>query len=378
RVTAAGGGCHEAGIATQAVVERRLKEEENKTRHDLGREKLVERIWAWKDQYEKRILGQLQQMGCSCDWRRTRFTLDPICARAVRHTFFDLFRKEYIFRGKRLVNWDTHLRTAVSDDEVEQKPVKGYFWHFDYPIIDPRPGEPTHVTIATTRPETMLGDTAVAVHPNPSAAFDKVAANLRQKLAKGPAKEKAETEAALEALERRREEMSAPLEQLAAMAQAGRQLMLPLVDREIPLVADVWAKPEMGSGCVKITPAHDPNDYMVGQRGNLPMVNILNADGTLNEDAGTYAGMTIKQARKKVVADMDELGLLRQIEDKEIELPHSDRSKTPIEPFLADQWFVKMDVLAQSAIDAVEDGRVEIIPHRYARGYIDWLAEKRD
>ena len=164
-------GTDHAGIATQAVVERRLFEEEGKTRHDLGREELVERIWAWKDAYENRIIAQLKQMGCSCDWQRTRFTLDDVCARAVRETFFDLFRQQKIYRGKRLVNWDTFLQTAVSDDEVFHETVAGHFWHFQYPVIDPRPGEPTHVTIATTRPETMLGDTAVAVHPDPAAAL---------------------------------------------------------------------------------------------------------------------------------------------------------------------------------------------------------------
>ncbi len=166
-------GTDHAGIATQAVVERRLLEEEKKTRHDLGREALVERIWKWKEEYEKRIIGQLKQMGCSCDWERTRFTLDDVCARAVRQTFFDFFQKGLIYRGKRLVNWDTYLQTAVSDDEVENVTVKGHFWHFRYPVIDPQPGEPTHVTIATTRPETMLGDTAVAVHPDPAAALAK-------------------------------------------------------------------------------------------------------------------------------------------------------------------------------------------------------------
>ena len=183
-------GTDHAGIATQAVVEKRLREEEGKTRHDLGRDKLVERIWQWKEQYEARILSQLKQMGCSCDWRRTRFTLDDTCARAVRETFFDLFKKGLIYRGKRLVNWDTHLQTAVSDDEVFHDPVKGHFWHFRYPIIDPQPGEPTHVEIATTRPETMLGDTAVAVHPDPAAALDKVEKDLREKLAAVPEKEK--------------------------------------------------------------------------------------------------------------------------------------------------------------------------------------------
>ncbi|QDS92285.1 Valine--tRNA ligase [Roseimaritima multifibrata] len=371
-------GTDHAGIATQAVVERRLQEDENKTRHDLGREALIERIWAWKDQYEGRILGQLKRMGCSCDWRRTRFTLDDRCAAAVRVTFFSLFAEQLIYRGKRLVNWDTFLQTAVSDDEVFNETVKGHFWHFSYKVIDPKPGEPSSVEIATTRPETMLGDTAVAVHPDPKGALERVEKELRERLASAPAKDRAGIEAQLEGITKRRTELLPQLELLSRMAAEGRQLMLPLVDRPIPLIADEWAKPELGSGCVKITPAHDPNDYEVGKRGDLPMINILNSDGTLNEAAGKYEGLNIKQARKAVVADLDALGLLGDIEDREIELPYSDRSKTPIEPYLADQWFVKMDTLAQSAMDAVTDDEVSIFPHRYEKGYLDWLSEKRD
>jgi len=371
-------GMDHAGIATQAVVERRLKEEEGLTRHDLGREKLVERIWQWKEEYGERILGQLKQMGCSCDWRRTRFTLDEVCAKAVRQTFFDLFSKGLIYRGKRLVNWDTFLQTAVSDDEVFHEVVKGNFWHFNYPVIDPQPGEPTHVTIATTRPETMLGDTAVAVHPDPAGALDKVEAELKDRLAAAPAKDKDAIQKQIDNVERRRREMLPALEQLRDMAKDGRMLMLPLVNREIPLVADEWAKPELGSGCVKITPAHDANDYEVGLRQNLQMINILNPDGTLNENAGPYQGLKMQEGRKRVVADLDDLGLVGEIEDREIDLAHSDRSKTPIEPYLADQWFVKMDDLAQSAMDAVSDERVKIFPERYRKAYLDWLGEKRD
>ncbi|MCA9185659.1 MAG: class I tRNA ligase family protein, partial [Planctomycetales bacterium] len=259
-------GTDHAGIATQAVVERRLRTEEGKTRHDLGRERLVSLIWQWKQEYEQRILGQLRQMGASCDWQRTRFTLDDVCARAVRQTFFDLFGKEKIYRGKRLVNWDTYLQTAVSDDEVVHETIKGHFWHFRYPVIDPRPGEPTHVTIATTRPETMLGDTAVAVHPDPAKALDKAEEDLVQKLATAPQKERGAVQRQLDDLRQRRETMLPQLTELRDMALAGRRLLLPLVDREIPLVADPWAKPELGSGCVKITPAHDANDYEVGRR----------------------------------------------------------------------------------------------------------------
>ena len=371
-------GTDHAGIATQAVVERRIFEEEGKTRHDLGREKLVERIWAWKDAYETRILNQLKQMGCSCDWKRTRFTLDETCARAVRQTFFDLFSKQLIYRGKRLVNWDTFLQTAVSDDEVFHETVAGHFWHFSYPVIDPQPGEPERVTIATTRPETMLGDTAVAVHPDPEAAIDKVERELADKLSAASAKDREAIENELNNVRARREAMLPDLIKLRDMALAGRKLMLPLLNREIPLIADEWAKPELGSGCVKITPAHDPNDYEVGQRAGLPMINILNPDGTLNANAGRYQGDKTKKARQRVVADLDELGLLGEVEDREIDLAHSDRSKTPIEPCLADQWFVKMDELAQSAMDAVTDDRVKIFPPRYAKGYLDWLGEKRD
>lgn len=371
-------GTDHAGIATQAVVERRLKELENKTRHDLGREKLVERIWKWKAEYETRILNQLRSMGCSCDWRRTRFTLDAMCARAVRSTFFDLFAKGLIYRGKRLVNWDTFLQTAVSDDEVFHETVKGHFYYFRYPVIKPRPGEPTHVTIATTRPETMLGDTAVAVHPDPRAALAAAEAQLRERLAGAPAKDRELLENQLEAMVARKASHLPQLLQLAEMAQRGTELELPLTGRKIPLIADSWAKPEMGTGCVKITPAHDPNDYEVGLRCNLPLINILNANGTLNAEAGKYQGLTIRKARDAVVADLEALGLVVEIEDREIDLAHSDRSKTPIEPFLADQWFVRMDQLAQNAMDAVTSGKVKILPERYAKGYLDWLGEKRD
>ncbi|MCI0493250.1 MAG: valine--tRNA ligase [Planctomycetes bacterium] len=376
-------GTDHAGIATQAVVERRLLEEEKTSRHALGREGLVQRIWKWKEQYEARILGQLKQLGCSCDWQRTRFTLDEVCARAVRETFFRLFQDGKIYRGKRLVNWDTFLQTAVSDDEVFHEPVKGHFWHFKYPVVNPRPGEPTHVTIATTRPETMLGDTAVAVHPDPAAAFDKAETELRAKLTVAPAKERSEIEAQIADLSIRRNAKLQELSVLRDMAKRGVQLELPLTGRTLPLVADEWAKPELGSGCVKITPAHDANDYEVWQRhSEIGAINILHPDGTLNDNVPLkYRGLTVKKAREAVAADMEAARLYNpetDREDREIDLAHSDRSKTPIEPYLADQWFVKMDELAQSAMDAVSDGRVTIVPERYAKGYLDWLTEKRD
>ncbi|PHR95105.1 MAG: valine--tRNA ligase [Blastopirellula sp.] len=371
-------GTDHAGIATQAVVEKRILEEEGLSRHDLGREELINRIWKWKDQYETRIIGQLKRLGSSCDWERTRFTLDPVCAKAVRMTFFDLFSKKLIYKGKRLVNWDTFLQTTVSDDEVFHETVDGHFWHFEYPVVDPKPGEPTRVTIATTRPETMLGDTAVAVHPDPAAAFAKLDRELRERLTEASDKDKTGIQEQIDAIAERRTTMLPQLELLRDMANDGRSLIVPLIEREIPLITDEWAKPELGSGCVKITPAHDPNDYEVGIRNDLPMINILNPEGTLNENAGQYQGQKIYEARKNVVADLEAADLMVQIEDREIELGHSDRSKTPIEPYLVDQWFIRMDELAQSAMDAVSDGRVKIYPKRYANGYLDWLSEKRD
>lgn len=371
-------GTDHAGIATQAVVEKRLRELENKTRHDLGREQLIQRIWEWKDQYEARILNQLKRLGCSCDWRRTRFTLDPVCARAVRSTFYDLFSKGLIYRGKRLVNWDTYLQTTVSDDEVFTETVEGNFWHFRYPIIDPKPGEPTHVVVATTRPETMLGDTAVAVHPDPAGALAKAIELAQHKLAEAAAKDQEAVSAQIDVLKQRQVELLPELEKLADMARDGRKIRLPLTGREIPLVVDSWAKPELGSGCVKITPAHDPNDYEVAQRCSLPMINIMNVDGTINAQGGRFQDLTMPKAREQVVAAIDALGLLEKTEDRQIELKHSDRSRTPIEPYLADQWFVAMADLAQSAIDAVTGGKIKIYPERYTQGYVDWLSEKRD
>ncbi|MFM9025125.1 MAG: valine--tRNA ligase [Planctomycetaceae bacterium] len=371
-------GTDHAGIATQAVVERRLLEEERRSRHDLGREALVGRIWDWKEQYEKRFHGQRRNLGASWDWDPTRYTHDVRCGTAVREAFFRLFQKGLVRRGKRLVNWDTFLQTAVSDDEVFHEEVKGHFWHIRYDVIDPRPGEPTSVTVATTRPETLLGDTAVAVHPDPAAALDAVEKSLREKRTTTPAKEQAALDADLENLAARRRDLLPLLETLTAMARAGRQVRLPLLGRAIPLVADEWAKPELGSGCVKITPAHDANDHDVGRRRSLPMINILNPDGTLNAEAGPYRGLTIKKAREKVVADLEAAGQLERVEDRLIDLAHSDRSKTPIEPYLADQWFIRMDELAQPALDAVTGGRVRIVPERYAKSYLDWLSEKRD
>jgi len=401
-------GTDHAGIATQAVVERRIRETEGKSRHDLGRDELVRRIWPWKDEYEKRIISQLKLMGCSCDWERCRFTLDDGLAKAVRHQFFKMFKDGLIFRGKRLVNWDTQLQTAVSDDEVYYETVKGHFWHFKYPVIDPKSGEPQFVIIATTRPETMLGDAAVAVHPDPQEFFQKKEVELREmwdRLSIRPGKDAAELQGKLDALAGRRESHLSQLIQLRDMARDGRILRLPLVEREIPLICDEWADPTLGSGCVKITPAHDLNDYDVGLRHHLPMINVLSADGkvakiieadgSLNPYSKDYEGLPFNSdGRAKVVANMESRGLIEAVEDRETEIGHSDRSKLPIEPFLSDQWFVRMgDIvaterrsdeatkgkgLAQAAMDAVNDGQIQVFPSRYGKTYLDWLGEKRD
>ncbi len=352
-------GMDHAGIATQAVVERRLKEEQNLTRHDLGREGLVKKIWEWKEQYGERILSQLRGMGFSCDWERTRFTLDEVCARAVYEVFFRWFKDGLIYRGTRLVNWDAFLQTAVADDEIVHETVKGHLWHYRYPILpegteggiegsrdrgikdalaravapDAKLGV-DYLTIATTRPETMLGDTALAVHPD-----DERYQHL-----------------------------------------IGRYCLLPLMNRAIPIIADdILVKKEFGTGCVKVTPGHDPNDYAFGQRHpEAAAINILTPDGKINQNGGSYKGLDRYDARKKVVADLEALGLMEKIEPYVTEVGHSDRSKTPIEPMLSEQWFVKMGDLAEMAMEAVRDGRVQFFPARYAQMYLDWLGEKRD
>ncbi len=323
-------GTDHAGIATQAVVERRLFEEEGRTRHDVGRDALVERIWAWRHRSGDLILEQLRKIGCSCDWERTRFTLDPTLARAVRHVFFRMFKGGLIYRGKRLVNWDVHLQTAVADDEVYHEQVQGHLWHIKYPVAGE---EGRFLSVATTRPETMLGDTAVAVHPKDERYADLV----------------------------------------------GKTVILPLLEREIPVIADgLLVDPEFGSGCVKVTPAHDPNDYETGLRHDLAQINILTPDGRINEQGGPYEGLDRFEARRRVVADLEAKGLLDRVEDYTTEVGHSDRSKTPVEPYLSDQWFVAMADLAEPALEAVRDGRVRFHPDRYGRTYLDWLGQKRD
>jgi valyl-tRNA synthetase len=331
-------GTDHAGIATQAMVEKRIRETEKKTRHDLGREELVRRIWAWKDQYESRILGQLRSLGASCDWNRTRFTLDDVCTRAVRETFFRMFRDGYIYRGKRLVNWDTQLQTSVADDETYTLTTKGGFWTFQYEVID-QPG--TFIAFSTTRPETMLADTALCVHPDDERYKHLIGKRVRQ----------------------------------------------PHTGREIPIIADgLLADPELGTGCVKVTPAHDPNDYACWQRNpHIGLMSMMNPDGTIPEGFGEFSGLDRLKAREVVVTRMEQWGLFIEKTERDIPLPYSDRSKTPIEPLLSDQWFVKMGDrddgkpgLAQLAMDAVTSGKVKFVPERYARTYLDWLGEKRD
>ena len=401
-------GTDHAGIATQAVVEKRLFELEGKTRHDLGREALLEKIWQWTDKCQERIMAQQQRMGCSCDWSRQRFTMDKVCRAAVRECFFRLFKDELIFRGHRLVNWDCYLQTAVSDDEIVFEDVKGHFYHIRYPVIDPRKGEAEYVVVATTRPETMLGDTAVACHPDPEAELDKKIEEFKERLGRTTEKDKAFLEEELNRLQARKTNVLPLLIRFRDMAREGRKVLLPLQNKAIPLILDSWAKPEMGSGLVKITPAHDPNDYDVWtrHRDEIDAVNILLPDGRLNENAGKYKGMSMAEAREAVLNDLEKEGLLESKEERVIPIGHSDRSKTPIEPYLSKQWFVRMgDVeggltmargsdkefqttgLAQAAIDAVEGGwksksgkKLTFYPdsERYANSYLAWLREKRD
>jgi valyl-tRNA synthetase len=401
-------GTDHAGIATQAVVEKRLFELEGKTRQDIGREALVAKIWAWKDEYQQRIIAQLQSMGCSSDWQRSRFTMDAVCTRAVREAFFRLFRHGLIYHGDRLVNWDVQLQTAVSDDEIIYEKVQGHFWHIRYPVIDPKPDEPRYIIVATTRPETMLGDTAVACHPDPAGELDRLSRLLPERIKSAPKKEKPQLEEALREVQERKKNLLPHLLKLKAMAEQGRKIFLPLVEREIPLILDEWAKPELGSGCVKITPGHDPNDYdvWIRHRTQISIINILNPDGTLNTNAGPYTGLDRFVARERVVADLESQGLMEGIEDREIEIGHSDRSKTSIEPYLSKQWFIKMADeeggvrcglgtqkefrsagLAQAAIDAVgreyqspSGLRLTFYPDhtRYGGTYRNWLSEKRD
>jgi len=327
-------GTDHAGIATQMVVERQLQAE-NKTRHDLGREKFVEKVWDWKAESGGNITRQLRRLGSSIDWSRERFTMDEGLSRAVEEVFIRLYDEGIIYRGNRLVNWDPKLHTAISDLEVISEEENGYFWYFRYPLSD---GQTTadgkdHVTIATTRPETMLGDSALAVHPE-----DERFKNL-----------------------------------------IGLTVQLPLCDREIPIIADDYVDPEFGTGCVKITPAHDFNDYDVGKRHSLEIINILTVDAAINDNAPeAYRGMDRFEARKKIVLDIEAAGLLEKIEDHTLKVPRGDRSGVVIEPYLTNQWYVAVESLAKPAIEAVENGDIEFVPKNWENTYFAWMRDLQD
>ncbi|HEY5071293.1 MAG TPA: valine--tRNA ligase [Caulobacteraceae bacterium] len=317
-------GSDHAGIATQMVVERQLAAEGNIGRRDMGRDAFVERVWSWKSASGRLIAEQLRRLGASCDWTRERFTLDDGLSRAVRQVFVKLYKEKLIYRDKRLVNWDPQLQTAISDLEVEQREIDGALWSLAYPLEDGS-GE---IVVATTRPETMLADTAVAVHPSDG--------------------------------------------RYAALV--GRCVRLPIVGRPIPIIADAYADPEKGSGAVKITPAHDFNDFKVGQRHRLPIINILDAFARLNENApAPFRGLDRFEARRRVVAQFDSLGLLRGVEPMRHFVPHGDRSGAVLEPYLTDQWWVDAKVLAGPAIAAVEDGRTVFVPRNWEKTYFEWM-----
>ncbi|MGB5739276.1 MAG: valine--tRNA ligase, partial [Woeseia sp.] len=321
-------GTDHAGIATQMVVERQLNAE-GKTRTDLGRDKFVERVWQWKAESGGQISQQLRRMGASVDWTRECFTMDEELSRAVTRVFVSLYDEGLIYRGKRLVNWDPVLHTALSDLEVLQEDEPGHLWHFRYPLVDGS----GHLVVATTRPETMLGDSAVAVHPDDE---------RYQKL-------------------------------------IGKEIELPLVGRRIPVIADDYVEPEFGTGCVKITPAHDFNDYEVGLRHELPQYNIFDDNAAINDSApAEYRGLDRYAAREKIVADLDALGLLEKVEDYNRKVPRGDRSGEIVEPYLTDQWYVKIKPLAEPAIEAVESGRIRFVPETWTKTYYDWMYNIQD
>jgi valyl-tRNA synthetase len=321
-------GTDHAGIATQMVVERQL-EAQGINRHDLGREKFVEKIWEWKEKSGGAITQQMRRLGASLDWSRERFTMDPGLSAAVQEVFIRLYREGLIYRGQRLVNWDPALHTAISDLEVISEEEQGHMWHFNYPLA----GGQGHLTVATTRPETMLGDCAVAVHPEDERYADLI----------------------------------------------GRTVMLPLCDREIPIIADDYVDREFGTGCVKITPAHDFNDYEMGRRHGLPIINILNDDAAINDTAPKpYRGLDRLEARQRVVADMDALGLLDKVADHTLSVPRGDRSGVIIEPYLTDQWYVDAKKMATPAIAAVENGDIQFVPKQWENTYFAWMRDIQD
>lgn len=321
-------GTDHAGIATQIKVEENLRVNEHLTRYDLGRDKFLERVWDWKNKFGSRIINQLKKLGTSCDWNHERFTMDEGCSKAVKEVFVNLYNKGLIYRGNRIINWCPHCITALSDAEVEYSEQPGFFWHIKYPIK----GEDGYVEIATTRPETMFGDTAVAVNPN--------------------------------------DEQNKHL--------IGKTLILPIVGREIPVVGDDYVEIGFGTGCVKITPAHDPNDFEVGKRHNLEVIRVMNDDATLNHYAGKYEGMDRYECRRALVDELDRLGYLIKV------VPHTHnvgtcyRCKTVVEPLTSNQWFVKMAPLAKPALEVVRDGRVKFQPERFSKIYINWMENVHD
>lgn len=322
-------GYDHAGLATQIKVEEVLKKEEDKTRFDLGREEFVKRVWAWKEEYGDRIINQLKCLGISCDWERKRFTMDEGCSRAVRETFVSLFEKGLIYKGTRITNWCVNCHTALSDIEVEHEDTPGHLWYVRYPVVGE---EDTYLTIATTRPETIPGDTAVAVNPE--------------------------------------DERYAKL--------IGKTLRLPILNREIPVIADSYVDTKFGTGAVKITPSHDPNDYEMGLRHNLPEIVVIGKDGVMTEEAGPFAGLERYECRKQIVARLKEEGYLVKIEEHSHAVGHCQRCHNIVEPLVSTQWFVKMQPLVKAAVDCVTDGRTQFVPERFTKNYTGWMENIHD
>ncbi len=320
-------GTDHAGIATQNVVERNLAKD-GISRHDLGREEFVNKVWEWKEEYGNRILEQMKKLGNSCDWDRERFTLDEGLSRAVRTVFVRLYKKGLIYKGRYIINWCPRCHTALSDIEVEHEDVKGHFYYVKYPFVE---GEGALI-VATTRPETILGDVAIAVHP-------------------------------------RAEKYSHLI---------GKKVRVPLTDREIPIIEDIMVDPEFGTGCVKITPAHDPNDFLVGQRHNLEQIQVIDADGFMNENAPSYKGLSVLEARERVVEDLKSQGFIEKIEEMDHSVGHCYRCHTVVEPYLSEQWFVKAKPLADAGIKAVENGDIKWIPEQWQKIYYQWMENIRD
>lgn len=320
-------GTDHAAISTEVKVTNQLKEE-GIDKRELGREGFLERTWQWKEEYAGTIENQLKKLGISCDWDRERFTMDEGCSKAVEEVFINLYKKGYIYKGSRIINWCPKCKTSLSDAEVEHEEQEGHFWHIKYPIV----GTDRFLEIATTRPETMLGDTAIAVHPDDERYKDIV----------------------------------------------GKNVVLPLVNREIPIVADEYVDKEFGTGAVKITPAHDPNDFEVGKRHNLPEINIMNDDATINELGGKYTGMERYEARKAIVADLEEQGYLVKVVPHTHAVGTHDRCGTTVEPLIKQQWFVKMEELAKPAINALKTGELKFVPERFDKIYLHWLENIKD